>query len=295
MSQLPHIADCGRAEQARSLPRTPPFVNNAPPMADAGRMRALWRAYGGIGAATTLRLACASLLLQLLVLWAWALVGHYRGPNYDIYKYFADLWVAGVNVFDPGAAPYSIAWSYLDYTPTNFLVYRVLFAGGDRLDAMAFIAYQIGALALGLVLLRRAVARGAVSLRTFQLVAILVALNPFLTARVILSADDKALYFLVPIAAFSLWERRDSLLANAAIGFLGAWTGSGLAVIAWRGLTLLGLLGPPGLPGTSGAASAALPRAAWRAGSRPRSRCSSARPWPAARTCPRASSCSRTA
>jgi hypothetical protein len=212
----------------------------ARPMVDAGRFHSLRKAYGRIGAATTLRIACASLLLQLLVLSAWAVFGRYRGPNYTIYKYFADLWVSGVNVFDPGAMPYAVRWTYLDYTPANFLVYRVLFAGGDLVDAIAFIAYQIGALGLGLVLLRGAVARGALSLRTFQLIAVLVAFNPFLTARVILVADDKALYFLVPVAIIVLWDKRDSLLANAAIGLLGAWIGSGLGILAWRGLTLVG-------------------------------------------------------
>lgn len=240
-------------------------------------MGALRRAYSRVDATTTLRIACTSLLLQLVVLWAWAVLGRYRGANYDIYKYFADLWVSGVNVFDPGAVQYSTAWSYLDYTPTNFLVYRVLFAGGDLLDAMAFIAYQISALGLGLVLLHRTVERGAVSLHTFQLVAILVAVNPFLTARVILIADDKALYFLFPIAAFVLWEKRDSLLANAAIGFLGAWTASASS------------------PGAASPCSGAgLPRGAWRVGSRPSSPCSWERPSPSVLTCRRAPSCSRT-
>ena len=152
--------------------------------------------------------------------------GH-LGPNARIYEFFARLSDSGVDIFDQHALPrWEIAWSYLDFTPFNLLLYKVIFfvkgTAGDRL----FRLYECAYLFLALLCIRTLASRASINRSQELCLIALTAFNPLLVLLTIYSADDKTGYFALPLLLITLGNhpRLQAFLS----GLWSAWSGVGL-------------------------------------------------------------------
>jgi hypothetical protein len=167
-------------------------------------------------------LSLGALCVQLLVVLLIAKVG----PNLRLYRHFARLAAQGVDIFDPALGVRDgIDPRYLDFTPMNLAVYRLLLAGEHALGA--FVVYQIGHLALACAAGYWLFVRGRIELRVYAALVVVLAFNPGLTVLLLRPADDKILYVSLPLAALAIMSRAPTG-GFAALGIYGGWTGAGL-------------------------------------------------------------------
>jgi hypothetical protein len=163
-----------------------------------------------------------ALCVQLLVVLLIAKVG----PNFRLYRHFAQLAAQGIDIFDPALGIRDgIAARYLDFTPVNLVVYRLLLVGEHALGL--FVAYQIGHLALACAAGYWLFARGRIELRVYGALVAVLAFNPGLTVLLLYPADDKILYVSLPLAALALMCQSPTG-GFAALGIYGGWSGAGL-------------------------------------------------------------------
>lgn len=167
---------------------------------------------------TSLGALCVQLLVVLLI----ARVG----PNLRLYRHFARLLGNGVDIFDPALGIRDgIDPRYLDFTPMNLVVYRLLLVGEHALGA--FVVYQVGHLALACAAGYWLFVRGRIELRVYAALVAVLAFNPGLTVLLLRPADDKILYVSLPLAALAIMSRAPTG-GFAALGVYGGWTGAGL-------------------------------------------------------------------
>lgn len=164
----------------------------------------------------------AALFVQLVVALSVAKVG----PNFRLYRHFARLAAQGVDIFDPAlGARDGIDARYLDFTPMNVVVYRLLLAGEHALQA--FVCYQVAHLVLACTACYVLFLQERIELRVYAALVAVLAFNPGLTVLLLYPADDKILYVSLPLASLALLTR-SPVAGFAALGVYGGWTGAGL-------------------------------------------------------------------
>ena len=173
------------------------------------------------------------ILAMCVVLGAGAFVlSHLMHPpfNFRIYEHFAEYHAAHGRYPAPGTdAQGPIAASYHDYSPFAGLVYRVLFATPHAMHQLVFSVYQIAMLAIGLLCMLGLVRRGRVAPIELLAVIVFFTANPPLV--VMLLADDKTMFFTLPMAAILVYETFGLVALGVMIGLFAGWAGLGVGAI----------------------------------------------------------------